>query len=309
MVRSAMRNNPSASEGPARTAAPGASESQGVPSNFSAGQNFTNNPLSALNRADYAGPHMASLLNDAGGMFGNFGGMNPRDPNVMLGMMQNPEFLRHMRDMLGRPEVVDQIIASNPQMQAMGPHVREMLRSEQFRDMITNPEAIQRMAQLSQVLGGGAGGLGGAGLGGAGAAPQWPPPGAFGRGPQDQQQQQQQQGADAGAGAGANPLGGLGGLGGGPSLAQLLGLGNGGEQQPGRGDPYAALAALGGLGGGGLGGLGGGAPPVDTRPPEERYATQLEQLNGMGFYDVQANIRALRLSGGSVEGAVGILLD
>ena len=236
MVRSAMRNNPSASEGPARTAAPGASESQGVPSNFSAGQNFTNNPLSALNRADYAGPHMASLLNDAGGMFGNFGGMNPRDPNVMLGMMQNPEFLRHMRDMLGRPEVVDQIIASNPQMQAMGPHVREMLRSEQFRDMITNPEAIQRMAQL-------------------------------------------------------------------------LGLGNGGEQQPGRGDPYAALAALGGLGGGGLGGLGGGAPPVDTRPPEERYATQLEQLNGMGFYDVQANIRALRLSGGSVEGAVGILLD
>lgn len=256
MVRSAMRNNPSASEGPARTAAPGASESQGVPSNFSAGQNFTNNPLSALNRADYAGPHMASLLNDAGGMFGNFGGMNPRDPNVMLGMMQNPEFLRHMRDMLGRPEVVDQIIASNPQMQAMGPHVREMLRSEQFRDMITNPEAIQRMAQLSQVLGGGAGGLGG-----------------------------------------------------GPSLAQLLGLGNGGEQQPGRGDPYAALAALGGLGGGGLGGLGGGAPPVDTRPPEERYATQLEQLNGMGFYDVQANIRALRLSGGSVEGAVGILLD
>ena len=123
MVRSAMRNNPSASEGPARTAAPGASESQGVPSNFSAGQNFTNNPLSALNRADYAGPHMASLLNDAGGMFGNFGGMNPRDPNVMLGMMQNPEFLRHMRDMLGRPEVVDQIIASNPQMQAMGPHL------------------------------------------------------------------------------------------------------------------------------------------------------------------------------------------
>lgn len=176
MVRSArptVTEQPSASA--ASTQGARASESQGVPSNLAAGQHFTNNPLSALNRADYAGPHMASLLNEAGGMFGNFGGMNPRDPNVMLGMMQNPEFLRHMRDMLGRPEVVDQIIASNPQMQAMGPQVREMrkflltVRSEHFRDMITNPETMQRMTQLSQALGG------------LGGTPQWPPAGAFGQ--------------------------------------------------------------------------------------------------------------------------------
>lgn len=111
MVRAATRSqNGTSSSTPApKASATRSAESQGVPSNFSAGQQFTNNPLSALNRADYAGPHMASLLNDAGGMFGDFGGMNPRDPNVMLGMMQNPEFLRHMRDMLGRPEVVDQV--------------------------------------------------------------------------------------------------------------------------------------------------------------------------------------------------------
>lgn len=136
MVRSAARPAESNSgSGGATSAAPNppstesasrAAESQGIPSSFSAGQQFTNNPLSALNRADYAGPHMASLMNDAGGMFGNFGGMNPRDPNVMLGMMQNPEFLRHMREMLAQPEVVDQIIASNPQMQAMAPQMREM---------------------------------------------------------------------------------------------------------------------------------------------------------------------------------------
>lgn len=58
----------------------------------------------------------------------------------------------------------------------------------------------------------------------------------------------------------------------------------------------------------GLGGLGGSAAPADNRPPEERFATQLEQLQGMGFYDANANIRALLLSGGSVEGAVGVLL-
>lgn len=140
MVRSAARPAESNSGGggaasatpnaPSNESASRAAESQGIPSSFSAGQQFTNNPLSALNRADYAGPHMASLMNDAGGMFGNFGGMNPRDPNVMLGMMQNPEFLRHMREMLAQPEVVDQIIASNPQMQAMAPQMREMRTSQ-----------------------------------------------------------------------------------------------------------------------------------------------------------------------------------
>ena len=60
----------------------------------------------------------------------------------------------------------------------------------------------------------------------------------------------------------------------------------------------------------GLGGLGSPTPstPADSRPPEVRYASQLEQLQGMGFTDGQANLRALLLSGGSVEGAVNVLL-
>ncbi|WFD08539.1 hypothetical protein MVES1_003915 [Malassezia vespertilionis] len=298
MVRGAARTTPDA--GTTAQSATRTAESQGVPANLSSGQQFTNNPLSALNRADYAGPHMASLLNEAGGMFGNFGGMNPRDPNVMLGMMQNPEFLQHMREMLSQPEVVDHIIASNPQMQAMGPHMRELLRSEQFQEMVTNPESIQRIAQLSQVLGG-AGAGAGAGLGGARAANDAgetnPPPNLFAA------------------------LGGLGGMGGGANmdsqqglaqLQQMLGQ-SGGAANPlaglvgqggGAANPLAALAGLGGL---------GGAPsapsaPTDTRAPEERFAAQLEQLQGMGFYDAAANLRALLLSGGSVEGAVSVLI-
>jgi ubiquilin len=56
-----------------------------------------------------------------------------------------------------------------------------------------------------------------------------------------------------------------------------------------------------------------GAPPqtqapADTRPPEERYAEQLRQLNDMGFYEFERNIEALRRSGGSVQGAVEYLL-
>ncbi|KAK4987345.1 hypothetical protein LTR50_004680 [Elasticomyces elasticus] len=50
-------------------------------------------------------------------------------------------------------------------------------------------------------------------------------------------------------------------------------------------------------------------PPVDTRAPEERYAEQLRQLNDMGFYDFERNVTALRRAGGSVAGAVEMLLE
>lgn len=50
------------------------------------------------------------------------------------------------------------------------------------------------------------------------------------------------------------------------------------------------------------------AAPADTRPPEERYAEQLSQLNEMGFYDFDQNVAALRRSGGNVQGAVNFLL-
>ena len=85
-------------------------------------------------------------------------------------------------------------------------------------------------------------------------------------------------------------------------------------------NPFAALQAMGfGAGGGGegfggVGGIGGGAPgvrspqPQDDRPPEDRYAEQLRQLNDMGFYEFERNIEALRRTGGSVQGAVEYLL-
>ncbi|KAM5475208.1 hypothetical protein MauCBS54593_001684 [Microsporum audouinii] len=55
----------------------------------------------------------------------------------------------------------------------------------------------------------------------------------------------------------------------------------------------------------------GGQPaqPADTRPPEERYAEQLRQLNDMGFFEFDRNIEALRRSGGSVQGAIEYLLN
>jgi ubiquilin len=85
-------------------------------------------------------------------------------------------------------------------------------------------------------------------------------------------------------------------------------------------------AGLGGLGGmGGMGGFGGqpgmdfsallGAPPAGTPPaavpvqdPATTYASQLQQLQDMGFTDAAANLQALIRTAGNVNAAVERLL-
>ncbi|KAK6253961.1 hypothetical protein QUC31_015681 [Theobroma cacao] len=60
-----------------------------------------------------------------------------------------------------------------------------------------------------------------------------------------------------------------------------------------------------------FGGLGAGSLSVPNQPdvpPEELYAIQLSQLQEMGFYDTQENIRALRATAGNVHAAVERLL-
>merc|ERR1719356_550680 len=58
-------------------------------------------------------------------------------------------------------------------------------------------------------------------------------------------------------------------------------------------------------------GLGGGIAspsPADTRPPEERFATQVQQLESMGFPDKHSNLQALSQSNGDVNQAINCLL-
>jgi len=64
------------------------------------------------------------------------------------------------------------------------------------------------------------------------------------------------------------------------------------------------------MGGAGLGNMASMfAPPAPQGPPEEVYATQLSQLNDMGFFDAAENIRALQATGGNVHAAVERLLS
>lgn len=60
---------------------------------------------------------------------------------------------------------------------------------------------------------------------------------------------------------------------------------------------------------GALGTLPGNAPAVSSEPPEVRFAAQLQQLNEMGFWDRDENIRALLLTNGNVNAAIERLLS
>lgn len=92
-----------------------------------------------------------------------------------------------------------------------------------------------------------------------------------------------------------------------PALMQQMMQAMGGQAGEGGATGANPLASL--FGGGGFG-AGFGAPqPSDNRPPEERYADQLRQLNDMGFFEFERNIEALRRAGGSVQGAIEYLLS
>lgn len=259
----------------------------------------------------------------------------PPNPEMFAEAMNNPMVRSQVNEMLSNPQLLDMIIQSNPMLQSMGPQARELMQSDMFRQMVTNPDIFRQ-------LGGGAF----QGMGGMGAASSFPAPGTTnttpptGENDQDQQRPTEgtstqqppanpfvslfgQGGAAVGANA-ANPfmnpalLAGLmnPGASGATPRAGAEGASSGSTGVPGVPNMAAMqqmLAAMQGQGGGdlfGLGGLGGGAPatPTDNRPPEERYADQLRQLNDMGFFDFDANVAALRRSGGSVQGAVNQLL-
>jgi ubiquilin len=286
----------------------------------------------------------------------------------MTEMLSNPNFAQMMNEALQNPQLVDMMIQQNPQLRAMGPQARQMLQSDQFRQMITNPQALQQMAQLSRAMGMGP-------FAGGGGESAFPMPGATNTtpaenrdtattpntAPGDAAQQNPFAGLLGGGGAGTNPFAALMNppqqtTSGAPRDASSPPAGTAGSQNPpnpfamlfnpammGQGantsnnptspppnpfqnnpflqDPAsmaALMQAMGGAGGGGAGRepntntmqnlmnmFGGAAPqPTDNRPPEERYATQLRQLNEMGFYEFERNIQALTRSGGDVNGAL-----
>lgn len=257
----------------------------------------------------------------------------PPDPEQLAQAMNNPLFQGTMNEMLRNPQLLDYIIASNPMLQQLGPEARRLMQSDMFRQMMTNPEVIRQMSQMGGTLGGRFGGMGGA------PPPSFPEPGRTdttpapagetGPGPAASPPPQNPFGAPGAP----NPFAALFGAppmgspppGGAPQnpfglnpamMSMLSGMHTAGTPPTGGQAPpppmldpaiNALFSAMGQQGT--LGGLGTPPPaPTDNRPPEERYAEQLRQLNDMGFFDFDRNVEALRRSGGSVQGAINQLL-
>src|SRR5271156_5822276 len=143
----------------------------------------------------------------------------PPSIESMTEMLSNPNFAQMMNEALQNPQLVDMMIQQNPQLRAMGPQARQMLQSEQFRQMITNPQALQQMAQVSRTMG-----LGPFGSGGGASA--FPMPGATNTTPAENRDAGTTPNTGTGSTAQQNPF------------AALLGGGGGGG---GGVNPFAAL--------------------------------------------------------------------
>lgn len=353
MVKSAQSNatqNPaSASASP--SGAPRAAA--GVPTNMAAGTN--NDPLAGLTGARYAG-HIGL---PGAGMFGADGGMGaPPSEDDVANMLSDPNMQQMMNEALNNPAMVDMMIQQNPMLRN-NPHARQILSSPEFRQMMTNPEAIRQANAMRRMMGGG--GLGGASAFPAPGATDTTPSGAASSNPSSSPPPFNPfaAGGFGGAGGAGNPFATLFSQ---PPAGQTpvqtppapasAGQGTPGQGTPGTNNdanaanPFASLFGHQGAGGqnpfqipgmppmtpemmqqamqmlqnggmgdlfgpGGFGGARGASsppPPADTRPPEERYESQLRQLNDMGFFDFDRNVEALRRSGGSVQGAIEQLL-
>lgn len=205
-----------------------------------------------------------------GGLSG-MGGIPNMNPAQLSAMMQNPMVQQMMQD----PQLLQQMMQSNPQLNSMmqsNPQLAQMFSNPDTLRRMMDPSNMQAMMQLQQSMQQ----LQSSGLmppmGGMGTPQQQP--GAFnwmaGSGPQSQQTPSNN-----------SNIGGL-------DFSAIL---------------NSNRAA---------GGSSTTAPPppsVNSTPPEERFASQLQQLEGMGFGDRAANLRALIATQGNINAAVERLLS
>lgn len=271
MVKGAVRSTTTSSSAQSSTAQP-------LP-NMQTGQNV-HDPLTQLN--SHMGYGLMAGLNPFADM-----GINPNDPNMMQSMMNSPEFLQQMSSLMSNPAILEQALALNPQYASMAPHAREMFQSERIRQMMSNPETLRSMLQMASMMrGAGLDPLDGP-LGGSAFTPPGNPnapsapnttatPATPGSAP-----------TPGGTASAPNPFG----------------------PNPFGADPSALLQFLGAGGPLFSGGASpSGAPPADTRPPEERFQVQLQQLQDMGFTNASQNVRALLATGGNVHSAIEYIL-
>lgn len=79
----------------------------------------------------------------------------------MLNMLENPQIQSSLNEALQNPAMIDMMIQQNPMLRDMGPGVRQMMQSPEFRRMLTDPGQIRQMMQMQRAMGLGRPGAGG----------------------------------------------------------------------------------------------------------------------------------------------------
>ncbi|KAF9168660.1 hypothetical protein BGX21_007216 [Mortierella sp. AD011] len=226
----------------------------------------------------------ANLTTAGAGRFGGMGNIGGMESAAMMQMMQDPNFAQYMSSMLQNPQVLESMISMNPALRSMEQEARQMIRSQQFQQMISNPDTLRHIAQTGPQLGSGASGM--SSFGGmhnpwGSATPTSTSPPSFG------------------ATNTASPRAAASG----PTFNPFVALGGAGATNPITSYWAQQMAAM---------GLRAGATTRTAsnqtqQSPEERFQVQLKQLNEMGFWDPSKNIRALLAAGGNVNSAIELL--
>jgi len=246
-------------------------------------------PTSSASSATPQTPGLGAALGQGGGMFTSPGmqslmGQMRDNPTLMSQMMSAPYMQGIFRGLQDNPEQAAAILSNNPmfagnpalqqQMSSMMPQLLQQMQNPQTQQLMSNPEALAAIMQIQQ------------GMDRLRAAapdlyqsmglPSLPPnlvpnPAAAGST------------STSTAPAGAT----TGSTGSAPAA---------GQPNP---DQFAQFMTQ------MMGQMRAGNP---EQPPEERFASQLDQLASMGFVDRQANIQALIATMGDVNAAVERLL-
>jgi ubiquilin len=152
MVRSVPKSDTS---GPAATPSAAAATTARSPLAPAVGATAT----PALPAPAFANPMMNPLAGMGAGAMG--------DPNTMMNMLNNPAMMQSVTQMMANPQFMDMMASANPSLAGMlTPEMRQMMQTDEFRNMLSNPMFMQ-MA-MSGAMGGMGGGMGGMGMSGMG---------------------------------------------------------------------------------------------------------------------------------------------
>lgn len=241
-----------------------------------------------------------STPSSAGGLGGMAGMFNtPTMQNMMEQVRSNPSMLRNMmsspfmqsmmQDMANNPDMAQQLLsqnpmfANNPAMQGMLPQMLQEMQRPEMQEAMRNPRAMEALAQVQSGLEtlqreapGMFPGMNLAGMGGA-ANPTSQAGTNNSSSTTTTPTSNPTQAASRPATTGASPNADF--------LQQMM------QNLMGTTTSSGSTAA------------------ANRDPPERRFSSQLEQLTAMGFYNRDANLRALLATNGNVNQAVEFLLQ